>query len=181
MNLQQAATETYLNRSKYQMERFVIGQHHMPEMQYRQLLLEASGLYEALRESELKIAKAEAEAEELRATGKKSDEIEAQIKENRIPSLERHLLTTRRELQQLEELFERYPKYTLEEIEAAQEQYWEERLLRTAHFQALTGSLSWAQVEAIWQAGILPEFLAMNPADAITEVVTPELPGGSHD
>lgn len=181
MNIQEAADEIQLNRSQFQMERFVIGQHHRPEMQYRQLVIEAVGLYEAFRETELQIAKIEAEAEELRATGRKSDAIEAEIQETRLPGLRRQLIGTRREIEHLEELFERYPKYTLDDIEAAQEDYWRERLLRTAHFQTMTGSLGWAQVEAIWQAGLLPELLGMELNAEIGKINTPELLGGSND
>lgn len=178
MNLYEIAEDIQLNRSRYQMERFVIGQHHLPEMQYRQLVIEAVGLYDTIKETELRIAKIEAEAEELRATGKKSDAIEAEIKETSIPSLRRHLVGSRRELDHLKQLVERYPRYSLDDIEAAQEDYWHDRLLRTAHMQSMTGSLGWAQIEAIWQAGLLPELMGLELNEEIQKLTAPELPEG---
>lgn len=178
MNIEQAIDQIQLNRTRFQMEKFVVGQHHTPEMQYRQLLAEADTLIGTIKETELRIKKIEAEAEELRATGKKSDAIEAEIKELGYKSLQRHLTNARRELGILEELFEYYPKYSIEDIEAAQGDYWHERLLRTAHFQAMGGAITWAQIEAIWQAGFLPELIKMNLNDEIAKIKTPELPQG---
>jgi hypothetical protein len=180
MNIQEAIDKIQLNRTRYQMEKFVVGQHHTPEMQYRQLLSEADVLLGTIKETELRIRKIEAESEELRATGKKSDAIEAEIKELSLSSLHRHISNARRELSILEELFEAYPKYTIEDIESAQEDYWHDRLIRTAHFQAMGGAVTWAQIEAIWQAGFLPEMLQMNLNDEISKLKTPELPQGGN-
>jgi hypothetical protein len=176
MDIQEAIDQIQLNRTRYQMERFVVGQHHQPEMQYRQLLTEADVLLGTIKETQLRIRKIEAETEELRATGKKSDAIEAEIKELSISSLQRHIKNASRELGILQELFESYPKYTVDEIEAAQEEYWRERLLRTAHFQAMGGAVTWAQIEAVWQAGFLPELLKMDLGSEIAKLKTPELP-----
>ena len=176
MDIEEAIDKVQLNRTRYQMERFVVGQHHTPEMQYRQLLAEADTLLATIQETELKIKKIKAEAEELRATGKKSDAIEADIRELGIKSLNRHLTNSRRELGILEEMFECYPKYSIEDIEAAQEEYWRERLLRTAHFQAMGGAITWAQIEAIWQAGFLSELVGTNPNDQLDKIKTVELP-----
>ena len=176
MNIEQAIERIQLNRTRYQIERFVVGQHHTPEMQYRQLLSEADALLGTIKETELRIKKIEAEAEELRATGKKSDAIEAEIKELGYEPLRRHLSNSRRELDILQEMFDAYPDYTIDDIEAAQEDYWRERLLRTAHFQAMSGSITWAQIEAIWQAGFLSELVGTNPNDQLEKIKTVELP-----
>jgi hypothetical protein len=181
MSIEEAIDQIQLNRTRYQMERFVVGQHHQPEMQYRQLLSEADVLLGTIKETELRIRKIEAEVEELRETGKKSDAIEAEMKELSLPSLHRHIKNARRELGILEELFECYPKYTIEDIEAAQEEYWRERLIRTAHFQAMGGAITWAQIEAIWQAGFLPELLRADTPKEMLNIKAPELPGGSND
>lgn len=178
MNIEQAIDQIQLNRTRFQIERFVVGQHHTPEMQYRQLLSEADALIGSIKETELRIKKIEAEAEELRATGKKSDAVEAEIKEVGYKSLNRHLSNARRELAILQEMFDTFPKYTVAEIEAAQEDYWRERLLRTAHFQAMGGSINWSQIEAIWQAGHLPELINMNLMQELANISPPRLPEG---
>jgi hypothetical protein len=159
MNIQEVAKEIRQSRSRYQLENFVLGQHHSPEMQYYQLVIEASGLISTIKETELRIEKIKAEAEELRETGKKSDAIEAQIKELSVADLETHILGSQKELEHLEELFEEFPKFTREQIEAAQAGYWETRLTRVAEMQMLSrqSGIDWAQIEAIYQTGKLPE------------------------
>lgn len=165
MNIKDAVNEISQNRSKYQIEKFVIGQHHSIEMQYYQLCREASGVINAIAETELRIEKVKAQAEELRETGKKSDAIEAQIMELSISGLEENLISSRRELEFMQELFDKYPKFTRAEIEAAQQEYWETRLTRVAQLQMLSrqGGVDWAQLEAIYQAGVLPSALEQIP------------------
>jgi hypothetical protein len=176
MTPREAIQQIKQSRSRYQLEKFVVGQHHSPEMQYYQLLLEIETLYGALEETQLQIRKLQAEAEELRETGKKSDGVEAEIKERRVFYLEQNTLGTKRELSHLEEMFNEYPKFTRDQIEAAQPDYWRDRLIRTAQFQALSGGVSWAQVEAIWQAGILPSLLDSDPIKSLHELKSPSLP-----
>lgn len=164
------------SRSRFQIERFVVGQHHTIEMQYVQLVRELAGLQEALEESELRALKLEAEAEELRETSRKSDGYEADLKERQASSVRRRMVSVRREMRMMEELFASYPMFTREDIEEAQEQYWRERLLRTAALQALAGGVEWAQAEAVWQAGALPELLTADPFTALSKTEAPMLP-----
>lgn len=165
MNIEQAKAEITQSRTKYQIERFVVGQHHSPEMQYRQLVIEAYGLKQTIKESQLRIEKIKAEAAELRATGKLSDSIEAEILELKLEDMQNHIVGSKRELTFMEELFEQYPKYSLEEIEAAQQDYWETRLTRVAQLQMLSrqGGVDWAQLEAVYQAGIMEQALMQIP------------------
>lgn len=166
MNIKQAKKEITQSRSKYQIEKFVLGQHHSQEMQYLQLVIEADGLMNSIKEMELQIKKAKAEAEELRATGKKSDSIEAEIKELTIETLEVNVIGNKRELSYMEELFEAYPKFTRDEIEDAQKSYWETRLMRTAQFQMLArqGGVDWAQLEALQQANVIEQSFSVIPS-----------------
>ena len=159
MNPREAIQQIKQSRSKYQLEKFVVGQHDTPEMQYYQLLLEMETLYGALEENDLRIRKLQAEAEELRETGKKSDAIEAEMKDRQVAQAEAQVIGTKRELAYLEELFQQYPTYTREEIEDAQPEYWQNRLIKTAQLQylsAMSGGIPWAQFEALYQADLLP-------------------------
>jgi hypothetical protein len=178
MTIEAAIKEIRQSRSRYQLEKFVLGQHHSPEMQYYQLVLEASGLISAIKESELNIQKLKAEAEELRETGKKSDAIEAQIKELRVEDYELNLIGTRRELGYLKELFEQFPKFSREEIEAGQKDYWETRLMRVGQLQMLSrqGGVDWAQLEALHQANIIEQALLEIPSMSHLQNNTMTLP-----
>lgn len=68
-------------RSEFQIEKFVIGQHPTPEMQYYQTILEIQNLYYTIKQVALEMKKTEIEIERLRATGDEIDEVNAQIKE----------------------------------------------------------------------------------------------------
>jgi hypothetical protein len=165
MNVQQKINEIQQSRSRYQIEKFVLGQHHSPEMQYYQLCMETNGVINAIAETELRIEKIKAEAEELLETGKKSDAIEAKIKLLSVPALETQLIGSKRELAYFEQLFAEFPNYTREEIEAAQKDYWETRLTRVAQLQMLSrqSGVDWAQLEAVYQADIMDKALLEIP------------------
>lgn len=168
MNIQAAIKDIQQSRSRYQLEKFVVGQHDSPEMQYYQLVIEANGTSNSIKETELRIEKIKAEAEELRETGKKSDSIEAQIKELSIPELETQLIGQRRELAFMEELFAQYENYTREDIELAQPEYWRNRLMRVGEMQMLgrQGGVDWAHLQALYQADVLHEAITKMPTMA---------------
>ena len=165
MNIQTAIKEIQQSRSRYQLEKFVVGQHDSPEMQYYQLVIEANGTINSIKETELRIEKVKAEADELRETGKKSDSIEAQIKELSIPELETQLIGQRRELAFMQELFSQYENYTREDIELAQPEYWRNRLMRVGEMQMLArqGGVDWAHLQALYQADVLHEAITKMP------------------
>lgn len=165
MDFYEAMREITQSRSNYQLEKFVVGQHHTPEMQYYQLVLEASALTNSLKNVKLQIKKLDAEITELNSTGKKSDEVEAEIKQLSIFDLEHSIIGAERELKYLTQLFDQYPKFTRQEIESAQKEYWETRLTRTAQFQMLSrqGGVDWAQLEALQQANFIEDGLAQIP------------------
>lgn len=166
LDIKDAIREITQNRSKYQIEKFVIGQHHSPEMQYYQLCREASVAMHSIEETKLRIEKVKAQAEELRETGKKSDAIEARILELSISPMEESLVSSQRELDFMQEMFDKFPKFTRQEIEDAQQKYWETRLTRVSQLQMLSrqGGVDWAQLEAVYQAGIMENALAEIPS-----------------
>lgn len=165
MDVRQKINEIQQSRSKYQIEKFVLGQHHSPEMQYYQLCIETNAVLQSITETELRIKKLQAEAEELLATGKKSDSVEAEIKLLSVPGLETQLIGAKRELIYFYQLFDEYPEYSREQIEEAQQDYWETRLTRVAQLQMLSrqGGVDWAQLEAVYQAGIFETAISQIP------------------
>lgn len=184
MNITEAAKEIIQNRSNYQLEKFVLGQHHSPEMQYHQLVIELNSLINNKKETQLRIEKIKAEAEELRATGRKSDAIEAQIKELPLEDFENSVFSQQREIDYLESLFAKSHKYTRKEIESAQKDYWEQRLIRVAQLQMLSrqGGVDWAQLDAIQQANIIEKAMLQIPTfNYITDETNKLRLGGKND
>lgn len=177
-DIAQLHAEIDQSRSKYQLERFVVGQHHTPEMQYVQLVRELNAAVRTLETSKLTIDMLLAEADELRETGKRSDEIGALLKEQAAEEKRLKLQQTEREIAIMEEMLERYPRYTREQIEAKQEQYWQERLVRVAKMQALAGGVGWAYIESLWQADAIGMLETTNPLQDLIDDGPPKLPGG---
>lgn len=167
------------SRSRYQLERFVVGQHHTPEMQYVQLVRELHGATNALEEGMLKIELMRAEAEELRESGLRSDQIAADIKERSIEKKLLSLESTKREIAIMHEMLEAYPRYTRDQIEAGQERYWQERLVRVAQMQALAGGVGWAHIEALWQADAIGMLSSQDPLGELMRAGPPQLMGSS--
>lgn len=120
------------SRSNFQLKHFVIGQHDTPEMQYRQILIEAQDLLYKIKMAEFDLEKKKIRLEKLAKSDSKISAVKA--KEVQL-AIEYTLLTlegAKRELFYLEELFKQYPKYTLDDIEDNQREYWEKRLSRQA-------------------------------------------------
>lgn len=117
-------------RSKFQLEKFVIGSQDTPEMQYYQCITEIQSLYYTLKEVGLKLKKTQIEIDRLKSTGDEVDAIEAQIKELGIEQTQVVAVGAIRELETLLEIKSRYPEYTRKQIENGQQEYWNKRLER---------------------------------------------------
>lgn len=174
-DLENAIIEIQQSRSNFQLERFVLGQHLTPEMQYYQLLLEIQDLSfkhkNALIEreiSEIKIAKLEASNDEIKL-------LKAKQRRLALDQLNLAILGTERELNHLLDIWSSFEhKYSRAEIEAAQPEYWRARLTANANAMLMGGGgVNPSHLEAMDQAGVLDEFLAANAQ--IEQVTPPEL------
>lgn len=156
-----AIEEIIQSRSRFQLERFVLGQHDTVEMAYQQVVMELRGAIFNYKRNKLRRQQVEIEIKKLKESDNEVDNIEAQIRELDLQEADLSEQGTLRELQILIDLFDSFPhKFTYEELEAAQPMYWEARLTRQAELQALgSGSVEWAQLNAIKNAGFLPDFV----------------------
>lgn len=161
MHLEDAIREVQQPRSRYQIERFVLGQHDTPEMRFYQLCLEAQQVLFSLRRAELEERKARVQIARLRDSPDEVDHIEADLQELGLEQTRLAVRGARRELQVLQDLFDSMPHFTREQIEQAQPDYWRARLTRQAELQALSsGVVGWAHLDALRQAGALDDVLA---------------------
>jgi len=152
-----AMAEIQQSRSNYQLEKFVVNQHETPEMQYLQTLIELQRLYYTIRSVSLQMKKAEIEISRKRATGDEIDEIEAQMKELNLEQTRVVGIGAFRELEKLLSIYDSFEhKYTREEIEAAQPEYWNKRLHRQATLEAIGGNQAQAgHLDSLRQIGAL--------------------------
>ena len=160
--IEQAIAEIQQPRSRFQLERFVLGQHATPEMQYYQVCLELQDMIYKYRLAEINEKKTLLKVERLRSTGDEMDELEAQELELGLANTQYAVIGAQRELAHLIDIWETFEhKYSRAEIESAQPDYWQARLTNNAKAMLMGGqSVNAAHIEAMEQAGILESFVA---------------------
>lgn len=153
----EAFAEVQQPRTNFQIDNFVIKQHETAEMQYKQVLLELQDIYYNVKRLRLSIKKTEIEIERLRATGDEIDEIEAQIKELGLEQTGVVALGSLRELEHLLGVYNSFGhKFSRDEIESGQSDYWNQRLHRQAILETVGGSQAQAaHLEALRQIGAI--------------------------
>ena len=160
MNIRDAIAEVQQPRSRYQLIHFVLGQHDTPEMRFYQLCLELQDMGYKLRMAQLNVKKTEIEIARLVATGDDLDAIEAEEKQVGLEQTRIVMRGAERELAILTDLFDESQKFTRDEIEHAQPEYWQKRLTRQTNLQIMAGGVQWAQLDSLRQAGLLDELIA---------------------
>ncbi len=160
MNITEAIAEIQQPRSRYQLIHFVIGQHDTPEMRFYQLCLELQDMGFKLRTAQLSVRKTEIEIARLLETGDELDAIEAEEKEVGLEQTRIVMRGAEREIAVLTDLFDESQKFTRDEIEHAQPEYWEKRLTRQTNLQIMSGGVQWAQLDSMRQIGLLDDMVA---------------------
>ena len=160
--INKAISEVQQPRSRFELERFVVGQHATEEMRYYQTVIELQdAIYKyklaviSVKKSNLKIAKLRSSKDELE--GLEAEEIEAELEQTSFA-----MLGAEREMKQLLEIFHGFnTKYSREQIELAQPEYWKARLTNNAKAMLMGGAnVNHAHIEAMEQAGVLDSFVA---------------------
>jgi hypothetical protein len=170
-----ALAEIQKPRSRFQLEKFVLGQHDTDEQRYRQTLLEIQNLIYTIRAIRLELKKTEIEVARLKRTGDEVDAIDAELKELGAEQTRLGMIGAERELADLVEMWDNFPhKYTYEEMEKLQPEYWSARLTRQAQLEAMGsgGKVGWAALDALRQVG---EFVVEPPHQINTEEPTKQL------
>jgi hypothetical protein len=160
--INKAIAEVQQPRSRFQLERFVLGQHATEEMKYYQTVLELQDAIYKYKLAVINVKKAEIKIAKLRATGDEIDELKAQEKELGLAQTRFAMIGAEREMTALLEIFNSFEhKYTREEIEAAQPDYWQARLTGNARAMLMGGNnVNAGHIEAMEQAGVLEALIA---------------------
>ena len=170
MDIAAAIAEVQQPRSRYQIIHFVLGQHDTPEMRFYQLMMEIQDVGYKLRIAGLGLRKGEVEIERLLATGDEIDAIEAEEKHVNLEQTRVVMLGAEREMAVLTDLFDESQKFTRDEIEHAQPEYWEARLARQTNLQLMAGSVQWSQLDAVRQIGKLDELIDAREKQLVAEM-----------
>ena len=160
--INKAIAEVQQPRSRFQLERFVLGQHATDEMRYYQTVLELQDAIYKYKLASINVKKAELKIAKLRATNDELDELKAQEVELGLAQTRFAMVGAEREMKHLLEIFDSFThKYTREEIEMAQPDYWQARLTNNAKAMLMGGSsVNPSHIEAMEQAGVLDSFVA---------------------
>ena len=137
--IEAAIAEVQQPRSRFQLERFVMGSHATPEMRYYQTCLELQDMIHKYQLAKIGVQKAELKIKRFRETKDEMKELKALVK-----------------------IFNGFDtKFTRAEIEAAQPDYWQSRLTSNAKAMLMGGSsVNASHIEAMEQAGVLDNFIA---------------------
>ena len=162
MNDIEKAAHDYIvrERSDYQLQHFVIGQHDTPHMQYRQILIEVKSLIIKIRFAKLDIDKKRIKIDAL--TDAPLDAIKAEKLRLGIAITLDAIEGANRELSFLLRLAEEYPQYTAQDIEDDQTHYWQARLERQAMIEKMSveHQMSSANLTSMLNAGLLKREIA---------------------
>ena len=143
-------------RTSFQLERFVMQEHDLPERKFLQLMMELKSMRDGFISDCFEIEKLKIEIKRLTATNDEIDNLEACKKQYILRQCEENMIFREREIKTIVRLINALPKiYTYDEIEAAESVYWEHRLTRQAFedmVSAQTG-INQGNVRANIQAG----------------------------
>ncbi len=143
-------------RTSFQLERFVMQEHDLPERKFLQLMMELKSMRDGFIGDCFEIEKLKIEIKRLLATNDEIDNLEACKKQYILRQCEENMIFREREIKTIVRLINSLPKiYTYDEIEAAESVYWERRLTRQAFedmVSAQTG-INQGNVRANIQAG----------------------------
>jgi hypothetical protein len=160
--IEKAIAEVQQPRSRFQLERFVLGQHATQEMRYYQTVIELQDMIYKYKLAQIAVKKTEAKIAKLRSTGDEIDLLKAQEQELGLAQTRFTMLGAERELGHLVDIWNGFDhKFTRAEIEQAQPDYWQARLTNNAKAMLMGGSsVNAAHIEAMEQAGVLDSFVA---------------------
>lgn len=141
-------------RSAYTLDRLVVKVHEHPTQQWIQAVIELRVKYYEIRKTLLHIKRAERDFDAA------TDEIERELRELEIEQLQWYIRCCWNEFEALLAIYQAMPGYTRDEIEAAQPEYWHNRLTKQASQDvAAAGRVSVGNLEALRQIGIRIEGL----------------------
>lgn len=148
-------------RSDFVLEHFVVGTHDMPGRQRVQAVLELQIKLFNIRRAQLEERKlrVEKKQKEYKLTGSTIDVLERELIQIEIERIEMDLaemslarLGAVREAQALLAILDRLPKYTYEQLQAEEAEYWRARLSRQAlQDMKSMGTIGQGNAEAIRQ------------------------------
>ena len=151
--LHDAFLEIFQGRSDFQLENFVVNAHTSPERQYAQCVLELQNKYYSIKQADISRRKINHEI--------KNEECPFTIEEKQLEleQLDIAMLGALREFDTLYKIYQKFPRYTNEQLQKAESKYWLERLTSQAQQDIeSSGYVSVGNAEALRQVGVINSY-----------------------
>jgi hypothetical protein len=153
-------------RSDVQLKAFVAGQHDTRPRQWRQVLIEIERAIDAIDEAAIRQRQIERKIAEWGKVRMPEADDEAALLAIAHRQQARAMLGKMRELETLYSLYKSMPRFTYDQIEAAEAEYWRLRITRQAiHGILATGRIGVGDLDSMKQLGI--------PIEHVIEQVKP--------
>ena len=159
MDLNDAIVQIQQPRSKYQLERFVIGQHDTVEMQFYQCVIELNDMLHKYKLAEISTERMEREIARLENSDEEDADLDLAEKKLEYEFFLGVKNGGEREIVCLLDIYNQIPHFSRDEIDHAQPEYWEKRLTRQTKLQIMSGGVQWAQLDSMRQIGLLDEMV----------------------
>lgn len=150
--LHESFLQIFQGRSNFQLDNFVVGMHMTPERQYAQCVLEMQNKYYSIRRADIGRRKLLKQIEEA------VDEFDREEKVLELEQTEIAIIGAIREFDHLYAIFKAMPKFTIDELEKAESDYWIERLSIQSQIDIdATGRISTGNYEALRQVNMITD------------------------
>lgn len=156
-DLSEAIRQIQQPRTDFQLKHFVIGQHDTEPRRWMQCVLELQTKLQVLKRFGIERRRMLRKILRLK-TGDLDQQDEAALLEIGVEELNLAALGAMREAGALYSIFKSFPRsYTRDELNAAEEEYWQKRLTRQARQEInATGAIGVGNQDALEQVGISP-------------------------
>jgi len=150
-----AFDEIQMPRTEYEIRQFIVFNNETDPKAYAHCVLELSNKYDALRMANYDVQIKEEEILQLEKKKDKISKLEAEKKKIELEQTNRARIGALREFEALYRIWQEFPKkYTRQEIDADQPEYWNKRLTRQANQDLLSsGRVSASNIEGLRMIG----------------------------
>lgn len=156
-------------RSDEQLAAFVSGQHGTPERKWQQTVLEIQIKVDELLVAEVKQRQLERKIAAFETAKSPDADDEAQMCRLAYGQNERAILGATRELETLYEMYKSMPRYTREQIDAAEKGYWRLRIIQQSIDDLLAcGRVQVGNLASLRQLGIPLETVLIEARECLT-------------
>lgn len=159
MELEQAIMEVQQPRSRYMLDHLILGQHDTPEMRFFYCVVELNDKLAKYRHAEVNKERMEREMARLEESDEQDADLDLRDQRIEYDYYMGVMAGGERELRDLFDIYAGMEHFTREQIDANQKDYWEARMTRQTELQIMSGTIGWAQLDAMRQVGLLDDLV----------------------